>query len=545
MITVKEGCSRKDMEKNVLFFPSIFSGAIIQRIIQESSIRSSTGLAVGLAMLTGKNFGFTKTEGAIACISLSKESFSYKGKKASLNPGSLLLLNDKVRRENTLRLPKISILLYEQNYSPEIYLNTSKRLTQAKNVYKSLGTLRRLPKWEQCVQKNLPLKLLGKGSYGNVFQTMVGTIPCAVKLARIKEDMGDNTKLYDKSVSCWHESIFLKDLLRPLIEKRICPNLPLFYGTFTCKSCDLVFEGEKCNSPCVISIMELASENMKQYFRTKRSLEEIYSALFQIAVAVYTIQYHLQMMNFDVKKENILVYKVLPGGYWLYKIMGIDYYVPNYGHLFVLADFGLARPMSPFFPVYKTCQDQTFRLGSRYAVVKDDIFVPFTVKNQMNEKGELEPSSKIKWENGGISLGAEFRTPRNGTIPRLDVEFPPDLQYYLRSKKLPADVSDKNFYGNSDLVPPFEFFNDTQDVIRMFIGGKRTTQKGHHRQVDYLPKILEKQLKPYCSSYENAKEKVFSSPEKVMAGYFIKSFFGKYTEYKKSKFPIIETYKVS
>ena len=44
-------------------------------------------------------------------------------------------------------------------------------------------------------------------------------------------------------------------------------------------------------------------------------------------------------MHFDIKKENILYYKINEGGYFQYKILDETFYVPNYGYLFVINDF--------------------------------------------------------------------------------------------------------------------------------------------------------------------------------------------------------------
>jgi serine/threonine protein kinase len=75
--------------------------------------------------------------------------------------------------------------------------------------------------------------------------------------------------------------------------------------------------------------------------------EVVLSILFQILFAVASIQIQYGMFHNDIKKENILV-KVIPsGGYWVYKLNGKKYYVPNHGYIVALNDFGVSIAYKP------------------------------------------------------------------------------------------------------------------------------------------------------------------------------------------------------
>jgi serine/threonine protein kinase len=552
MITVRQKkIVIENTDKNILYYPDLFSGPIIAEIAEKLDNRSLSSLSVGLAMVTGKIYKpryMQSQPGSLACVALKEEKavFEKVSEKIEVDcqPGAVFILGTEFRKNWEYNLPLTSIKLYEENYLPGIYLSAKQRFLYAEKIRKSLESIRKLPVWKQCLQKNMALELIGKGSYGNVFKTGYSSQVFAIKMSKLKPESLENP--YDISFSSWHEVFFLKDILRPLIEKNICPNFPLIYDTFTCDSCELIIDDEKINTPCAIIAMELAEGNLKHYLQEKRTVEELYSALFQIMAAVHAIQHYAQIMNFDVKKENVLVYDVEPGGYWEYKIKGQTYYVPNFGKLFILNDFGISRPMSPKYPIYKTKDDKTFRLGSRYAVIKDGKFLPFDTMAQIDENGIVEKSHKIEWEDGKVSLGAEFRMNRkDNLIMDLPVKLTEEMVNFLEQEGITTKTKSYKFFSNPEVIPPFEFYNDTQDVIRMFTGGKRTTQKGNHKAYPSVPKKFIKELAPYLGKGESSKDHMFSlDPAEVLAGYFIQSFFSAY-RVKPEKTKIIAIYTVS
>lgn len=552
MITVRERkIATENFDENVLYYPELFTGPIISEIVKKLDDRSISSLSVGLAMVTKKIYKPRNIEnqpGSLACIVLKEETalFEKGAEKIELNcrAGAVLILGTLFRREWVHNLPPTSIKLYEENYLPGIYLSAKQRFIYAEKIRKSLKSIKKLPVWKQCIQNEMKLDLIGKGSYGNVFQTGYLSQTFAVKISKLKPECLEYP--YDISFSSWHEVFFLRDILKPLIEKNICPNLPLLYDVFTCNNCDLIIDSEKINVPGVIMALELAEGNLKNYLQEKRNNEELYSALFQIMAAIHAIQYHAQIMNFDVKKENILVYDVEPGGHWEYKIKGESYYVPNFGKLFILNDFGISRPMSPKYPVYKTKEDETFRLGSRYAVIKNGRFLPFDTTHEKDGKDNVTASHTVEWEDGKVSLGAEFRLSRkDNSILELPVKLTQEMVDFLDKEGISTNTKSYKFFSYPEIIPPFEFYNDTQDAIRMFTGGKRTTQKGYHKEYPTVPKKFVKELLPYLGKGDSAKDYLFSlNPAEVLAGYFIQSFFTVYRT-KPENVKILATYTVS
>lgn len=539
MITVKPNDFEKykttNTDENILFYPNVFT-PIIPKIMTNFDDISVKSLTVGLFQLTGKIFRPFKQSNSFICIPLEKTNINFIKDKQNIliscDKGSVILIGKNFRKQWSYVLPKLSINLYEINEGEnleDVFSSIIKRLDYSKSIEQKLFHIKNLPLWKQCPQKYLNLNDIGSGCYANVCKSSIDLHSFAVKISKIKEDA--LKKAYAKDVSSWAEVYILKQIIRPIIEKKICPNLPLLYETFACDSCTLNFQDTKTQFPCSIMILELASENLKSYLSQTRTVNEIYSALFQIMAGLHTIQINGQILNYDIKKENILVYNIKSGGYWEYKIHGKKFYIPNLGKLFVLNDFGLSRPMSPKYPIYKTIDEKTFRLGSRYAFIENGVFVPFNTTTQVNGKEEQDKSVLIKWDNGDTSYGAEFR------LRRKDEKVIP-----LKSEIKNTDT--KKFFDNPEVIPPFEFYNDTQDVLRMFVGGKRTTQKGDHKLYQTVPKSIIKDLKPYIGKSACMKENFFSTdPAQVLAGWFIEKFFSFYMQ--KPKEMVIESYNVS
>jgi hypothetical protein len=90
------------------------------------------------------------------------------------------------------------------------------------------------------------------------------------------------------------------------------------------------------------------------------------------------------------------------------------------------------------------------------------------------------------------------------------------------------------------VIPPFEFYNDTQDCIRMFIGGKRTTQKGHHKRYAKLNAKLRTILLSYNGEGDNCKAQTFSyNPCQILAGRLLVDLFSKHSDYLEVRSDVI------
>jgi len=323
-----------------------------------------------------------------------------------------------------------------------------------------------------------------------------------------------------------------------LVEHNICPNLPLFIDTFLCDKCDFVFRRGGDTHPCIITVMELGSGDLRGYLRFERPTDqEIYSALFQIMAGLHAIQMSSQILNNDIKAKNILYYNVEPGGYWHYKIDNYDFYVPNFGKMFVLNDFGVSTLYDPNFQLYPDKKRNTFSLGSRFAINIDETFSPVESKLEYTND-VLRKTKEIKWvtttnEIRGKSYGATYKLDRKtGQVIMSHTVLTPMQKSYLFRKGVSTNPKTWAYFEHPDIIPPFEFYNDVQDTLRTFVGGKRTTQSGNHTRHPSINKQVIKTITPYLGFAVNAKERQFTQQtHHVLAGSFIKKFFRQTIDY--------------
>jgi hypothetical protein len=434
-----------------------------------------------------------------------------------------------------------------------LYLKSRLRHTFGSKIKKGLSIIHSIPEGQQCFMKNgindlrkyIKIgKLIGTGDWGNVYSACLPTDKnCrrkfAIKMSRITRDDFDDP--YTETSNAWYEIWILKDILKPLVELNICPNLPLYIDTFLCDNCDFIFRKGDNKHPCVITVIELASSDLKNYLKFgSPSDDELFSSLFQIMSALHAIQMSGQILNNDIKSKNILVYDVKPGGYWHYKIGKNDFYVPNYGKLFVLNDYGVSTLYDPNFQLYPNKKKRVFNLGSRLAINVDGIFSPINTTTEFTNNG-LRKTKPITWYNtkdGSLhrtSYGGKYKIDRKtGQVIKSNTTLSEIQKSYLFRKGVTTNSKTWGFFEHPYIIPPFEFYNDLQDVLRTFVGGKRTTQKGDHILYPSVSENVIKKIKPYMGLAENSGKKEFSlHTYHVLAGEFITKFFTETHNYQK------------
>ncbi len=475
-----------------------------------------------------------------------------------IKAGSVLYLSKEFMDNNIFVIDYMNNTISFFNITVDlrkIYLNNIERMEYRYLVRTDLKNIRYMAVGDQCVDEYINLgesdnnteefnnskesdnskynsksksRLLGSGDYGNVYAVTTKIynehLPFALKFSKLKPTA---TQVPFGTVnSSWHEVNILK-MFRNLIRDGVCQNLPLIYDCYMCNTASLTIRGETKIQPCVITAVELASGTLRDWFKIKPKVKpkEVYSAFFQIAAAIHTIQNYGQIMNYDVKADNILYYDVKTStnvDYWTYVVHGKNYYVPNYGKLFILNDFGISRPMSPNLKLYRDETEEHFRLGSRYGIVIDNEITPLKSK-------DLEPNS-ILWEDSknSKSSGIQFKSSKgDNKIQRHKIKFSEKQKTFLENMDITMDTLSEDFYNHPEIIPPFEFYNDTQDCIRMFIGGKRTTQRGYHKRYPCVTAAIVKKLSSCLGSADNSSNKVFSrDPAKLLAGYMIEKVFG-------------------
>lgn len=401
-------------------------------------------------------------------------------------------------------------------------------------------------------------KLLGKGSFGEVSLGLIKDIPIEVAIKKEKVSLATSkVKINNKYKSDqWNEVFLLNIITKSVIKSGTGQAFPFLYKNFGCtNNCN--FDNKKTN--CIISIMEKASGSLKEWQNEYNSVSDQYNILFQIMAGLCVLQSNkLQVWHNDIKIENILYHKVKKGGYWKYIIDGKTYFLPNLGYIAIISDYGVSYTFNPSIK-YKTPKTRRFGIrgllrnknsnycglalltrGNKFEGLKTATYkLEFKLSNQDNiskylEKSVTDLNYYYIYRKGIISYGGITYTNEKINNSGIDINIVPgnfpDKDYYINN------ILSKSVLSDSDKFPPFEFIYDTQDVIKMFIGGKRFTQPGKHNTLYPQREIIDKLKK-----YDLDRDLLSFKNSSLFAKDFILDF---YTEmYTDNKCKILSTFK--
>jgi serine/threonine protein kinase len=189
--------------------------------------------------------------------------------------------------------------------------------------------LKNLSICEDLINKN-KTQILGKGLQGEVFKAMspdCGSVVIKKKLIKLKDKKWPDNEQWVRDE--FKVEYKVMQLTNRMIDKFICPNFIKAY--------------EFIDSGAGILIMEYADSDAKFLFKDEYYETNIYkSFMCQILIAIYAFSNYTMLLHRDVKPDNILCKKINKNVVFHYKINNRDYYVPTYGYLFMVADFGIA-----------------------------------------------------------------------------------------------------------------------------------------------------------------------------------------------------------
>jgi hypothetical protein len=121
-------------------------------------------------------------------------------------------------------------------------------------------------------------------------------------------------------------------LASALVEQNICPHFPLLYDVDVTRD-KLFTYMEPIPGATTLSKWKKGSRSSRQWF----------SMVFQIMAAVRSLSYQFGLVHDDLHDGNVMVYELgsaWKGGYFHYVIDGTDYYVPVFGKMACVIDFG-------------------------------------------------------------------------------------------------------------------------------------------------------------------------------------------------------------
>ena len=449
-----------------------------------------------------------------------------------------------------------------------LYINMSKvlenRMVDILKIRKSLKKIKKKSYGDQCIKKSDKIwkdKLLGVGGFGQVYKVCTSE-DCsnkseifAMKESKIKKKIFDE-KINQQKLE-WVEILIMKKYINKLVENGEGFNLPYLLDYFTCNKCDILDKDNKnrvFKNPYTIMSIELADFDLHKWFNSNINFDFqlLSSCLFQIMAGLYFLQDVYQITNNDLKSRNVLVYKIPEGGVIKYKINNRNFFVPNYGYRFVINDFGLATCFYPYTKfngrlrgTRQTSRDIVY-LGKRYAFIKNNKFLPISGKNNYN----LEFFKGVgMFNNNDLNMYLNLVEPRRlewYNNKNVAVKNSNGVKIFKKNNKIMNpkfsirdNLSPKTLkFYNTNILPPFEFLDDTQNAIRIFIGGPQTQQRPMHKVPSKIKNIMSDVLYDYdlfkTLKIRNSSSLSFSlDPSTVSALYFIKSFFIRYNLFTK------------
>jgi len=221
-------------------------------------------------------------------------------------------------------------------------------------------------------------KLLGTGSYGAAYvasthiQSMDTDVDFVLKFTGIDKSVYRVLKSGWKPTKPWYLPSALRELMmhyfvNHLITRGICPNFVLMVDWFLCSRCDNLYVKKKVvggkweqvkvpDKPCVIYALERVDGDCLKLLREVVPTEKwsntkknsIYKVLtFQVLYALAVLQKYYGVDHSDAGMRNVFWKRILdydssPPTYWTYVYNGVEYYIPNHGYMFFLADYGLS-----------------------------------------------------------------------------------------------------------------------------------------------------------------------------------------------------------
>lgn len=279
---------------------------------------------------------------------------------------------------------------------------------------------------------------MDKGTYGVVYKAILKDSSTIVIKEAFLYTLFPNLFVNGKQFFS-AENIILHNINETILQKLHSPHFLFFYDTFFCDSCVIkrYFDRKTSQGKCFVTFMEAADGNLTN--TRINTFEEQKSILYQLLLALHTLHTVLSIVHYDIQAYNIFFTKIKPGGFWKYTVGSETFYVQNMGYIVYVADFGVVKS----FDI-----KQRNVLGDKYVSFGDRI----EIKQKSN--GNLYAVPVLDDENVWIdSFGNVVKE---------------------RFSSSTINISQPNKF------PPFEFFFDIQDVLRMFVNGRRSTQKGIH-----------------------------------------------------------------
>ena len=243
-------------------------------------------------------------------------------------------------------------------------------------------------------------KKLGEGVQGVVYKAKPKKSKNLEEIVIKRSNMDEDEykykdKMYSKRALKLQPYIELAclTLVNQLVLQRICPNFTLNYYNEILNTCT---KDPKISNRrhCTLQYNEFVNYGTFEDWASKTHDEDQwYNAIFQILVGLYAMYKYYNLFHNDFHGYNLLVHKVKPGGYWVYIVDGVKYYVPNLGFVFLISDFGygwIPNIMYPGWYIKKRNKQYNLANGGR---LTSKTRIHWDIKSL--KKGTIDPILKV------------------------------------------------------------------------------------------------------------------------------------------------------
>jgi len=295
------------------------------------------------------------------------------------------------------------------------------------------------------------------------------------------------SKVYPHMNSKTKMELELLNKLTNVVRMELCPHFPIFYGYVICEKIlnnknkfnkdsfkksnlkdktisqkinkfpDLVIINLK--KRFITTFNELANGDLWKFFELYgNNSSYIINALIQQLLSIMFFNYYTNRIHNDTHAGNFLYHKIKAGGYFHYKLFGIDYYLENLGFLWVIWDFDLSSKTEEAIKQYnkiRTNNTDYNRIMEMYLSYKDGGYNPHEeIQNNNNVKIFVKKLTSLYNSN------YNFNRHNINTFKTLIVKLPNIIssininelnkninnEYLLKSLPLGAKIINKNPY---------------------------------------------------------------------------------------------------
>ena len=198
------------------------------------------------------------------------------------------------------------------------------------------------------------------------------------------------SKVYEYNGYNTDKELKILNYLTNKVRMDLCPHFPMYYGNIICEN--YINKNEKDSfkksvidnksesqlskkfpkminnnkSVKFITIFnELANGDLKYFFSIYgNDTKLLLNAFTQQIISILFYNYYTNEIHGDIHSGNFLYHKVKSGGYFHYKIFGVDYYLENLGYLWVIWDFDFS--VNLFSALYNNTENDYYDLMKCY-----------------------------------------------------------------------------------------------------------------------------------------------------------------------------------